>query len=1130
MTTEAQAQEAAILPDPVPDPLPEPTPSPAPKPPRKRHRTGLGLRLLSLALIVAAVFGVLGLSGKPIPLPVFAVAELEARANAALTKSLPEASVAIGGVELRVDADWVPRLRLDDVRLLKSGGAALLTLPEVRLSIEPSALLQGQLRLRRLKITGAHLQVSRDRTGAFDFDFGRTGTQPQIRSFSDLFEAIDTAFAQPGAENLLSVEAEALTISFSDARSGRVWELGDGRLRLDNRDTTVAVELGLSVISGSTPAQAVLTVVSEKSAKLARITAQIDTLAARDLAALVAPFAWAEAVDAPMSGRIQTTLAEDGIEALEASLTFGAGALQPNPKARAIAFDHAEMRLLYDPEQGRMAINEISVQSPTLRLQAEGHTYLLGADGRRLTGALGQDIPASYLVQLHFSQVMVDPEKLFQEPVKFSNGALDLRLKTAPFAVEIGQLVLTEAERRLSATGQVSADAKGWKVAVDLSLNEIAHDRLVALWPVTLVPLTRQWVDKNVLSGSLTDVQAALRLDQGAEPRLHLGYNFAEADVRFVPTLPPIEAGSGYANIDGQAYTMVLTRGTVTPPQGGKIDVAGSVFAIPDVTTKPAIAQITLHTKSSLTAALSLLDQPPFFFMTKADQPITLGEGRAEIKTNLRLPLQKKILIGDVDYDVTGVVSDVVSTSLVPGRTITSPRMVVSVKPAGLQIAGKGLIGAVPFNMTYSQSFAPAKKGQARIAGTVGLSQKTAEEFGLGLPAGMVSGSGQSRVEIALQRGQPGKLSLKSDLAGIGLTIPEVGWRKEPNAKGSLTASVTLGKPPKVDALSLSAAGLVAKGSVTLNPSGGLDLARFDRVQLMDWLDAPVEMRGRGKGRSVALAVVGGTVDMRRIPSASQRKSSGQRGAGDTPLDLRLDGLRISSAINLTNFRGSFGLAGGINGNFTSGLNGAVGLRGTAVNSPNGTAVRLQSDNAGAVLAAAGIFKSARGGNLDLTLTPRASAGVYDGRIGMTKLRVRNTNVLADLLNAISVVGILEQLNGEGLVFNEAQGDFVLTPNGVEVTRGSAVGASLGVSLEGVYRTSTQEVFMQGVVSPIYILNGIGQLFSRRGEGLFGFNYSLRGDAADPAVSVNPLSILTPGMFREIFRAAPPKMATKPKQ
>ena len=63
---------------------------------------------------------------------------------------------------------------------------------------------------------------------------------------------------------------------------------------------------------------------------------------------------------------------------------------------------------------------------------------------------------------------------------------------------------------------------------------------------------------------------------------------------------------------------------------------------------------------------------------------------------------------------------------------------------------------------------------------------------------------------------------------------------------------------------------------------------------------------------------------------------------------------------------------------------------------------------------------------------------------------------------------------------------------------------------------------MQGVISPIYLLNGIGAVFTRRGEGLFGFNYTLRGTSAKPDIGVNPLSIITPGMFRDLFRGPAP--------
>ena len=176
------------------------------------------------------------------------------------------------------------------------------------------------------------------------------------------------------------------------------------------------------------------------------------------------------------------------------------------------------------------------------------------------------------------------------------------------------------------------------------------------------------------------------------------------------------------------------------------------------------------------------------------------------------------------------------------------------------------------------------------------------------------------------------------------------------------------------------------------------------------------------------------------------------------------------------------------------------------------------------VLASAGVFASARGGQLDLMLRPRQAEGRYDGRAEMTDIRVVDAPILAELLNAVSVVGMLEQLNGDGLLFSQAQADFVLTPRAVEIQRGSAVGVSLGVSMAGVYGTESKELALQGVVSPIYMLNGIGSVLTRRGEGLFGFNYEVRGTAERAQATVNPLSILTPGMFRDLFRGDPPRL------
>jgi hypothetical protein len=186
--------------------------------------------------------------------------------------------------------------------------------------------------------------------------------------------------------------------------------------------------------------------------------------------------------------------------------------------------------------------------------------------------------------------------------------------------------------------------------------------------------------------------------------------------------------------------------------------------------------------------------------------------------------------------------------------------------------------------------------------------------------------------------------------------------------------------------------------------------------------------------------------------------------------------------------------------------------------------VRVQTGDAGRALAAAGAFEEARGGTLTLTLAPEAQPGAWRGTLEVGEIRVTAAPGLAALFNTLSVVGLLERLNGPGLLFSAIEASFRLTPGAVQLTSASAVGPALGISADGIYDMAGDRIDIQGVLSPIYFVNSIGQIVSREGEGLFGFNYRVRGPAGSPAVTVNPLSILTPGAFRQIFRAAPPEL------
>ena len=122
---------------------------------------------------------------------------------------------------------------------------------------------------------------------------------------------------------------------------------------------------------------------------------------------------------------------------------------------------------------GRLGINDLSVESRSLRALATGQVYLLDAQGQPLNGALTGRNPTAFVGQLALRDVRIDPEGLFETPVQFEQGALDLRLTPEPFAVEIGQFSLVDGDQRLSLTGNAAVAEGGWQAALDLSMNAV---------------------------------------------------------------------------------------------------------------------------------------------------------------------------------------------------------------------------------------------------------------------------------------------------------------------------------------------------------------------------------------------------------------------------------------------------------------------------------------------------------------------------------------------------------------------------------------------------------------------------------------------------------------------------------
>jgi len=570
-----------------------------------------------------------------------------------------------------------------------------------------------------------------------------------------------------------------------------------------------------------------------------------------------------------------------------------------------------------------------------------------------------------------------------------------------------------------------------------------------------------------------------------------------------------------------------LNAGRVVSPDGGVVDVAGTSIYIPDITIKEAPAEISLHTQSTVTSALALLDLPPFEFITKAGLEVDFAHGQVATSGKIGLPLAEKIVFDQVDFEIDGVVSDVTSDRLIAKKLLSVDRLRVHLNSKEIEISGDATLGNTPVSGVWTQKFGPENIGRSRVEGNIELSQRFLDEFKIVLPEGSVAGRGRATMTVDLVKDQPPAFSLVSDLNQMTLKLQALDWSKPKNVTGRLAVSGRMGSPPHIDNISIETKGLSANGSITLTSDGGLDLARFERVSIGGWLDAPIDIRTPGPGQT-SYTLVGGSVDMRRN---SFSHAGGGGADGSSRIKLRLDRLQLSSGIVLNDLQGDINTAGGLNGSFTARVNGGARVVGSLAPLANGTGVRITSQDAGAVMRSAGVFTTAFGGVMDMVLFPTLQTGEYDGNLTITATRVRDAPALAELLSLISVVGLIEQLGGDGISFGAIDASFRLTPDAIRLKESSAVGASMGITMTGDYEFGSDKINMTGVLSPIYALNGLleqtkifGGLFGKQtGEGLFGFNYTLKGTKSAPVVGINPLSILTPGLFREIFRQPVPE-------
>jgi hypothetical protein len=184
----------------------------------------------------------------------------------------------------------------------------------------------------------------------------------------------------------------------------------------------------------------------------------------------------------------------------------------------------------------------------------------------------------------------------------------------------------------------------------------------------------------------------------------------------------------------------------------------------------------------------------------------------------------------------------------------------------------------------------------------------------------------------------------------------------------------------------------------------------------------------------------------------------------------------------------------------------------------------ISSDDAGETLRTLGTIDNAMDGTLQVTGSEATADAPLKGEILIENFRVTNAPVLARILSAASLTGIVQSMAGKGLQFDKFRVDYSMQDELITLHDGRARSADLGLTIEGKVDLLLETLDLKGLIVPAYTINSLlanipilGELFGGPGGGLFAATYSVRGSLGDPSVGVNPLSVLTPGFLRYIF-------------
>ncbi len=1003
-------------------------------------------------------------------------------------------------------------LRVINLRIASRRDEIVATIPQASVVLSPKAMLRGVFAPASLELFDPTLRLAHPTDGQVNLDFAGIGAllSGRLEPLLDQVSEMPSPTTPLSYLKMLSVTNGDVIIA--DTISDQFWLTPDVQIVLRKDGERVNAEASFLVhtdglIDGPL---ADVSIVAGFDRQTSRIDAGIsfDKIRPADFGQFVEELGFLQYFDIPVQGTVTLAAAVDGtLESIGFNLTGETGEITlPNPLTGSLKTRNFVLNGYYDAQKDRLEIEELNAQL---------------ADHQKIT--LLTPVSHAYPIS----------EITFSGAYLGSRDTIDIKQMT----VNLGGLA-SQLEGKISDVSSLA------KLALSIEIPKFKVSDISVFWPKAVASDAYNWVTSSFLAGNaqnlLTDIEAVItRKGDLKVLRIDGAFEIKDATISYLDSMPPITDISGEAVFNPDKFDFQIASGRTNG-----LDIKSGSVTMMDLSSNIERAEVRMMVAGPARKAMELIDREPMLLASEMGiNPQETG-GTVNGELVFDFLLSKTMEWNNVTLRATASVKDINVPDGLFGLDVSAGTLDLTIDNNGMDIVGQLNLNQFPTTISWHQNFHKDAAYFNRYDLTMHLTGiQSFADLGIDIqpfPADMISGDIPLVLTLTQGFDENIKLEAKASLDGLSVSLPVINWHKPVGVSGQAQAVIYIekGKITEIPEFLLTTDKLEIAGSAHYAEAWEKNAGLLDRIVLDRVIHGRTRLSGilvPGKSGIWDADFTGESLDLAPVWEDlvySDMLNTGESVLENISVSTQFDRVWLSRGRFLDAMTGAFVRADGVwrTVYITSNLDDNAPLTITMAPSKkqNRRILTAWTSDAGAFLRTFNIYDTMIGGELSLT-------GHFDdddeksplyGFFNVENYRVIEAPALARLVSIMSLTGIVDALQGDGLAFSKLRIPFRYGEGILELREAVATGASLGFTAAGKVYTQSNAVDISGTMIPVYAVNSllgniplIGGMFSggETGGGVFAADYYVSGSTDDPKVSVNPLSILAPGFLRNIF-------------